>query len=41
MGRRGKYDASFKTKVVLEALKEQETLASLCQSFLRALMADI
>lgn len=33
MGRKGKNDASFKTKVVLEALKEQETLASLGQKY--------
>lgn len=31
MGRRSNYDASFKTKVVIEALKERETLATLCQ----------
>lgn len=33
MGRKGKNDASFKTRVVLEALKEQETLASLGQKY--------
>ena len=33
MGRRSKYDASFKTKVVIEALKERETLATLCQKY--------
>lgn len=32
MGIRSKYDAPFKTKVVMEALKEQETLASLLVS---------
>ena len=33
MGRKSKFDSSYKTKVVLEALKEKETLAELAKKY--------
>lgn len=33
MGRKSKFEASFKTKVVLEALKEKETLSALAKKY--------
>ena len=33
MGRKSKFDASFKTKVVLDALKEKETLSELSKKY--------
>lgn len=33
MGRKGKFDASFKTKVVLDALREKETLSELAKKY--------
>lgn len=33
MGRKSKYDASFKTKVVIEALKETSTLSELAKKY--------
>lgn len=33
MGRKSKFDSSFKTKVVLDALKEKETLSELAQKY--------
>lgn len=33
MGRKSKFEASFKTKVVLEALKEKDTLSALAKKY--------
>lgn len=33
MGRKSKYDSAFKTKVVLDALKEKETLSDLAKKY--------
>ncbi|MCR5569670.1 MAG: transposase [Paludibacteraceae bacterium] len=33
MGRRSKFDSAFKTKVVLDALKEKETLSELVKKY--------
>ena len=33
MGRKSKYDSTFKTKVVLDAMKESETLSDLAKKY--------
>jgi hypothetical protein len=40
MGRKSKYDSTFKTKVVLDAMKESETLSDLAKKYEIAPQAD-